>query len=524
MTSAPVETPGAARVAALLGTLGLFLAIQGLFYVNAGVFEYPLDDVYIHLAMAEQIAAGGYGVNPGEFAAASSSPLYSLLLVPLSGTDLHRFVPLLWNLLAITGIGLLVAHVMARGFAGRAGTGAILFGVTLITAISLHVSVVAATGMEHSLHVCVSLMLLVGLIDVLKTGRIGPLLIAGIVLGPVLRFEGVALSLLAALAVLVAGRVRPAILLGLAGVLPLAAFMMFLTRLGLDPLPSSVLVKLEVSQSVGLFGSLLPRLSDNFGQIPGATLAALGGISLLAGLSSGNRNGVILGFVIAAAVAAHLGFGRIGWMDRYENYILAFASMGALYLTISHARATLSWILSIAVLVFLLSNLMAYTGEFFRWGQYTTAAIHLQQVQLARFAQDYAAVPVAVNDLGRVAFQNPDYVLDLWGLASAEARDIRLDPARAQGWAAPLARAQGVELTMVYDTYLPKAPGEGWVRLGTLDLLANRGMVADRHVAFYATDKAHVAGLRAALEDFVHTLPEGAAFTFEAVGAGQDGG
>ena len=48
-----------------------FAVLQAIAYAHAGVFEYPLDDVYIHLAMAEGIGRGTYGVNPGVPASAS---------------------------------------------------------------------------------------------------------------------------------------------------------------------------------------------------------------------------------------------------------------------------------------------------------------------------------------------------------------------------------------------------------------------------------------------------------------------
>ena len=68
---------------AALSTLGLFLAMQAIALWRAGgQFAYPVDDVYIHLAVGEQIAAGGYGINAGEPAAAAASALYPFLLTP----------------------------------------------------------------------------------------------------------------------------------------------------------------------------------------------------------------------------------------------------------------------------------------------------------------------------------------------------------------------------------------------------------------------------------------------------------
>ena len=47
----------------MLSALAGLAALQGLAYLHAGVFEYPLDDVYIHLAMASNIVQGHYGAD-----------------------------------------------------------------------------------------------------------------------------------------------------------------------------------------------------------------------------------------------------------------------------------------------------------------------------------------------------------------------------------------------------------------------------------------------------------------------------
>jgi len=56
----------------LMSLLGAFLPFFGVIWLTigqtGGYYEYPLDDPYIHLAMSEQIANGGYGVNAGEYA------------------------------------------------------------------------------------------------------------------------------------------------------------------------------------------------------------------------------------------------------------------------------------------------------------------------------------------------------------------------------------------------------------------------------------------------------------------------
>src|SRR5690348_5328490 len=48
-------------------------------------FIYPVDDTFIHMQLAKNLAHyGNWGINPHEFSAASSSVLYTLILALLT--------------------------------------------------------------------------------------------------------------------------------------------------------------------------------------------------------------------------------------------------------------------------------------------------------------------------------------------------------------------------------------------------------------------------------------------------------
>lgn len=535
MTS--VAATGVARPAALglpilgaLAALAWFAGLQAVALQRAGVFEYPLDDVYIHLAMASGIAHGTYGINPGEPASAASSALYPLLLSPFPGTETQRMLPLIWNTLAVAGIGALWgAALAAGGIGGRIGAVLAALGPLALNAAGL-----AFTGMEHALHAVLALAAVLGLWRLLQTGQLAPWFVAALIAAPLIRPEGLALSLAAA-GVVALRRPIPGCALGLATLLPVVAFAGFLVSQGLDPLPSSVLTKVSnVSQGSGPLGldshqadalagqagatgptaRLLNTLRWNLHE-PAALLVAA--LAAAAGLRALTGRGAAEARLLLAAVAlaglAHLLAGHFGWMNRYEIYVL-LALVAALAIAWDRAAGGARGTAPVMVALTLVAGLVIYLPPLLREYLWNPWAIHRQQAQMARFAHEFLPEPVAVNDIGRVAWGAPAYVLDLWGLAYAPAREkITARPPAAPGWAGPLAEAKGVRYAMIYDDFLARAVGPDWVRLAELRLPDTRAMLGGPTVTIYATSAASVDEVNRALDAFAPTLPRAVALS-----------
>jgi hypothetical protein len=138
---------------------------------------------------------------------------------------------------------------------------------------------------------------------------------------------------------------------------------------------------------------------------------------------------------------------------------------------------------------------------------------------MARFARLVEA-PVAVNDLGRVTLDNPNYVLDIMGLGNAEALAQRqARPANDVTWLEPLLKSHDVQVAMVYDNWFGgEMKSTGWTRIGTLaqrpslrhpePILGPAGSI---EVAFYAPPDV-AERITALAVDWAKDLPEGAQF------------
>lgn len=486
------------------GVAGAVLVYAGFTAVamsrNGWSFEYPLDDVYIHLAVAEQIAKGGYGVNSGEYASAASSPLYPFLLTPFVGTSLQRWLPLLWNFAALVLAAALFACALAQAGLSRAG-----IALAAFAPLSLATYVTAFTGMENMLHVAASLAIVLGLWRFTETDKVGWVLFAGVFFSSALRLEGLAMGMAAGGVVAILGHARQGIALILASAIPPVLFAAFLLALGLEPLPNSIIAKLGDIQGGGPLGKLV----FNARAYGGRFLLALSIVLLVLGLTmlSRNRRRAYFAFAIGASGLAHMAFGSVGWMDRYETYATVSCVAGLALVLKDISAVTRTLVITVA----LVGGLFTYAPYALAVYAWNPTAIAQQQGQIARLAKEFAKVPVAVNDLGYAAWQNPRYVLDLWGLASPEALEARRSGA-ASGWAGPLVAAKGVKLAMMYDDWLNGAVPDDWIRLGVFHLDIPTAFLGGRDVTFYATDPAYVGQLKARIDQWAIELPARASF------------
>jgi hypothetical protein len=223
-------------------------------------------------------------------------------------------------------------------------------------------------------------------------------------------------------------------------------------------------------------------------------------------LRSDHRALVVCGAVLAAIVA-HLGFGQYDWFHRYEVYIIALASVTLLWivaqllprLTAGPRSATM--IVTVAMIGF--SSLPYLSAALVT--PFAARGIYEQQDQMGRFAREFFPHPVAVNDLGLVAWRNPNFVLDLWGLGSEAVRKAKLAGAYGPAQMTWLAEVHGVELAMIYDRWFPNGVPASWTKVAVLHTTPVTAAAGD--VAFYRTPAADRDELARALDAFATQLP-----------------
>ena len=488
-------------------------------HANNGVFTYTLDDPYIHLTLSHNIAQGHYGLNASETSAPSSSIIWPFLLALSSG---WLYLPLILNVLFSTGTVYVLWSIIATIWPGPVEDSkqlALFTGGAILLVISLNLIPMIFTGMEHSLQILIVTAIAYGLILENKTGVVPFWLTILLISAVAVRYDTGAVVVAALIYLL--SRKHYGVFLKVVGgnILINGCFFLFLSGKGLSLLPSSVLVKSSVVSGTSLFQALRGHLKFSFYFHKGA-IFLMAMLSLLAYsfFSKGAADKKYLAASVMVGILLHLlAGGYNGGYCRYETYIWAFLLLMILYIFSESMSVSGdvcgSWLKTVQIVLFvscfvLCTNPAAVSGLF----TIHVAAnnIYEQQYQMHRFAADYIQGPVAVNDIGYVAYENPNYVLDLWGLASKGALKFRRTQSGSK-WIRQLVKKHTVKVAMIYKGRFPQIPEE-WIELGELRLSKPLITPAESSVTFYVTEKKYLSGIKPLLAAYVDSLPSKSLF------------
>lgn len=512
----------------------LFMFASKCYRANDQHFVYTLDDPYIHMAIAKNLVLyGNWGVTPEYFSSSSSSLGWTLLLAGyyfLFG--ISEFAPFFLN--GIAAIGCL-------WYVFQFGQKYHLHPIhNLITQIVFVLFVplipVIFTGMEHTLHIFLMLMLIYQVLEVfsqnmmrgelLSIKTISFLMTASLVV--MIRYESLfLLGMLIGVAIW-----RKRYLLGISiAIFSLAPVIIF----GLISLvhhhyflPNTLMVKGHFPNVTSLksiiysFGyASLKILSTQNTHLLVLIIVTLLIYIIRYNIFSYNesRQYLLIGIVIVSLL--HGQFASTGWFYRYEAYIMA---LGIVAISISldelikqkltilqsyhNKLESIPKILSIVLLlIFCILPLSTRGNLALRLILPATKNIYEQQYQMGRFfTRYYRTASIAANDIGAISFfATPSYLLDFWGLGSIElTRAIRNQKERKQ-LVAKLAREHHVQFAVVYADQVKSIPKE-WIKIGTWTI-QNNVVCAGNTVTFFVVDFNKIAYALQALREFSKDLP-----------------
>lgn len=483
--------------------------LLSILHLTGGTFVYPLDDPYIHLAMAEQLAHGHYGINAIEASSPSSSILWPFLLVPFAAEKWNVYLPLCWNLLFGTAAAWLIGTFIAGLPSSRSGRAPRWQQAVLAILLVLLANLASLTfvGMEHVLQILLSICCALGAIAVFDGRKMPGWCLAAAVVAPMVRYEDLALT--GAVCIVLAGlkQWRKAMLVLGLSLLPLLGFGFFLLSKGLPALPTSVLVKggatgADGSRATAMLHDIYQNVTLDFRHLERGTLVLLLLLLCFFFVLTLRARSWVRTFIIASAAFVaimQLLIGRFGWFHRYEVYAYIFVALMLIRLA-SEFQIKAGFYLAAALLLlcdrpYILGTFMTPRGSL---------EVYEQQYQMHRFIQDFHHGDFAVHDLGLVSYHRPEgeYVLDIYGLASSEAS---AQANKSPAWLEGIVKRHKIPLVMMYPNWFT-AP-LAWTPLAQLCLDRPHQVVSESCVIFYSTSPANLQQDREEIRRFAPTVP-----------------
>lgn len=505
------------------------LVLAACLQVSDGRLVYVLDDPAIHLAIARNLAEHGtWGVVPGHFESASSSPVWTVVLavgvavLPAGEEALALVLNVVAGLvvLALLARAQTVLHPGLRRPLDALATAFVAVAVLFLPGAAM-------VGMEHVLHLA---LLMVAVALLLRTapspgrGRaLIPYLILAVATLTRLETAFVTAGLGGALVLRAVpwGRdaalprrpvVRRLVGLGLASGLPIAGYALVNRAMGQDLLPNSVSAKSESINGADRIPA--PRvIMDRLTSDP--VLVTLVGVCIVLAVVGWRTRSrwAALGTAVAIASALHVTLAQVGWYERYQIYLIGLAVLALAWAgqdLPGPLRARRPHLVPLLLLVLLLTTTtkVSLTVEAPRG----VADTYEQRYQAARFlARYYDDVPVATGELGYISLFHEGPITDLYGLGDHEVlvarRAIRDNEGRTAYWD-ELVRRRGIAVVAIYPSTLRFEIPPHWILVGSLTLPRETFTAFDASFQFWATRPEEVDSLAAHLEEFRPELPD----------------
>ncbi|MDP8242682.1 MAG: hypothetical protein P9L94_01265 [Candidatus Hinthialibacter antarcticus] len=502
----------------------LVVSIIGESYQFAHRVLYPIDDPYIHLAMARHFAEHGvWGVSLSGFSASSSSPGWTLLLAAaFSIIGNHEWLPLALNgAAALTLVWLMCVYLINQQWHwAAAGAAAIVFSLILpLPALIL-------LGMEHTIHVLLAASMAYTASTLLGKERAKTALVLLFLLAffaTAFRYETVFVIAPLALMFFIRKQWRTALGIIICAALPIVMMGAVQVMNGWEFFPASIVRKSVLGQPGWLF--FLQLYERLFGQLFNTGHLLIPYVLCLFVFwrkteTPWNSERILSG-VYLCATPLHCAAASIGWFYRYEAYLLAIAFLALAplgpqlwtqwkHLASGSPKRERRMVQTIA----LATALLAITPYVWNASSVLKIApgcknLYQQQYQMGLFLkQYYQGEAVAANDIGAINFLADIRCLDGMGLSSREpslaAKHGRMGAAFIESWA----RQEGASIAVIYESWWRGRLPESWIKVGewTVD---QKVSVAEPTVSFYAISPREAERLQKNLMDFTTQLPEG---------------
>lgn len=519
----------AISLAALI--LPLAVMVAEVLNHNGGIYSYPLDDSYIHLAVAKNLSQNNvWGISGHEFASAASSILFPLLLAAIFKVfGVYTIIPFIINFCAA-----IIFIIVAQKWLIRQGVG--FYGQLLILLLTIFLAplpVMVMVGMEHILHLLFFLLFLTSFSSGLESMRASqnnrPNLKWSVYLYAFLlmatRFESMALVLVAC-GILAYYKFWPEVIkLGVISFIPVIAFGIFSVSKGGFFMPNSVVLKSIIpgfnAEEISWYmqQQFFPRFFTNEEQYN--TLGVQRLLLILPLVYLVFRRSIIkdaqyswLLIMLMACTIFHISFMTFSFYGRYETYLVASSVLICSTLFVKYSKVQFNGTITMPQVIGGLFGIILFAPVVTRsltvFNKASLGAIwtYDQQYQMGQFVHKYYDNDgVVFNDIGAVSYFSEGKKVDILGLGNNDIGKMRKAHLNSPAYIDSLSRKRNIKIAIVYEPRFRKYM-LGWQKVASWDIPWEDPISFYDSVTFYSLNSSDVPSLRENLKQYQASLPK----------------
>jgi len=302
---------------------------------------------------------------------------------------------------------------------------------------------------------------------------------------------------------------KPALLVAVAGALPIILFGLYSVSKGGYFIPNSVMIKGNQNLVYLLNGG--STIVEKTGAFAGLFVIAL--LFAWQKIQAGNkdRDFWILCLFLFGCVM-HAMTVTMSWFYRYEAYLVVLGALhvGKLlkfWLQEKGWRGVKQNMATVLVTVILLYSLPVRGLNALRNSVRAIYNIYEQQYQMGLFLQKfYYGQTVAANDIGAISYYGELHTIDLWGLGNNEVMKARMHKTWNNEFLQQLTKETHTRIAVIYDSWFDKDLSKPWFKVATWQL-PYAYSVGDATVTFYGMTEAEALTLTSNLRTFEAQLP-----------------
>jgi hypothetical protein len=394
---------------------------------NQNFFVYPLDDTYIHLAIAKTFSNYQiWGVTKYQFVSATSSPLYTLIIsifIKIFGNCV--FIPLFINILFC----LLFFTVFYKTNKERLNDFMYVLTLAIIT-FFIPLFHCILLGLEHTMHLFFTYLLFHFFVKIYSEKNLKKDIIQFhlvIALCMVTRYESIFMITLISFCFLLQKRWL-SITTFTTALFPIIIYGLISIKNGDQFLPNTLLAKGSFIKqyNIGFIIDFIIRkveyiLSNAHILQMASLLIAVAILVVLKSVQININRCLSILFIAFGSLIAQGIFAQYHGYYRYENYLILFVTLSIIFsihemcFSVKNKSQLLFILLLTGILFipFILRNI-----SIIYFNKNAPKNIYDQQIQISRFLSKFKTNTFAISDLGAICYYTENRIIDIAGLGT----------------------------------------------------------------------------------------------------------